>query len=144
MASTIDLTTVMALDIGEQRTGVAIARAGLGIATPLQLLERSDDLPERVAELVKSESVTTLVIGLPRNLQGEKTDQTRAIEVQAAEIKRHVSVPVYFVDEALTSVKAKEELQAKGLQPKPGQIDMLAATYILEDFIREHREVANV
>lgn len=133
-----DLTTVMALDIGEQRTGVAIARAGLGIATPLQLLQQTKDLPEQVANLVKTEAVTTLVIGLPRNLQGNKTDQTRFIEVQAAEIKRHVTVPVYFVDEALTSVKAEEELRAKGVQTDKGQVDMLAATYILEDFLREH------
>lgn len=144
MATDIDLTTVMALDIGSERTGVAIARAGLGIATPLQLLEQDSNLPTQVAGLVKSESVTTLVIGLPRNLQGDKTDQTRLIEVQAAEIKRHVEVPVYFVDEALTSVKAEEELHAKGIQADKGQIDMLAATYILEDFLREHQEANRV
>lgn len=144
MATNIDLTTVMALDIGERRTGVAIARAGLGIATPLQMLETGTDLPEQVAKLIAQESVTTLVIGLPRNLQGDKTDQTRATEVRAADIKRQVGIPVYFVDEALTSVKAEEELKAKGMQAKPGQVDMLAATYILEDFLHEHMEASHV
>lgn len=144
MGADIDLTTVMALDIGAARTGVAIARAGLGIATPLQLIDGVDDLSKRVADLVQVESVTTLVIGLPRNLQGDKTDQTRHIEVLAAEIKRHVSIPVYFVDEALTSVKAEEELRARGMDARKGQVDMLAATYILEDFLREHREPSRV
>lgn len=143
MATDIDLTTVMALDIGAARTGVAIARAGLGIATPLQLLE-STGLPEQVENLVRSEAVTTLVVGLPRSLDGNRTDQTRHIEVQAAEIKRHVTVPVYFVDEALTSIKAEEELRAKGVQAEKGHVDMLAATYILEDFLREHREPHHV
>lgn len=144
MATDKDLTTVMALDIGEVRTGVAIARAGLGIATPLQTLASGKNIAEQVASLVQSESVTTLVIGLPRNLQGNPTDQTRYVDVQAAQIKRHVSVPVYFVDEALTSVKAHEELKAKGMQAKVGQVDMLAATYILEDFLSDHREAAHV
>lgn len=144
MATNIDLTTVMALDIGEVRTGVAIARAGLGIATPLQLLQQSENFSEQVVSLVKSEAVTTLVVGLPRNMQGDKTEQTRYTEVQVAEIKRHLTIPVYFVDESLTSVKAEEELRAKGVQGDKGQVDMLAATYILEDFLKEHREASHV
>ena len=135
------VATVMALDIGEKRTGVAIARSDVLIARPFKALDgASDELARQVAELVEAEAVAALVIGLPRNLQGDKTDQTRWVEVQAAKIKRALTIPVYFVDEALTSIKAEEELKSRGREYAKVEVDMLAATYILDDFMKEHPE----
>ena len=135
---------VMALDIGLERTGVALAHLSVPIPRPFKALFGTEDLAEQVAELVRSEQVAKLVIGLPRNLSGEKTNQTRFVEVLAAKIKRAVEVPVYFVDEALTSKKAEEELKARGRDYDKTAVDMLAATYILEDFLKEHPEFAHV
>jgi putative Holliday junction resolvase len=137
---TTQVTTVMALDIGEKRTGVALAHTDIAIPKPFKTLEGGKSLPEQVAQLVTDEGVVAMVIGLPRNLSGEKTDQTRYIEVQAAQIKRAVTIPVYFVDEALTSLKAEAELRGRGREYSKAEVDMLAATFILEDFINEHPE----
>jgi len=136
------VATLMALDMGEKRTGVAIAHTDVAIPRPYTSLAGSPELPRQVAQLAKDEGVVAMVIGLPRNLDGEKTDQTRWVEVQAAKIKRAVDIPVYFVDEALTSKKAEDELKGRGREYSKNEVDMLAATYILEDFIAEHPELA--
>lgn len=131
----------MALDIGAERTGVALAHSDVPIPRPFKALLGTPELPQQVAQLVKAENVQVMVIGLPRNLDGEKTDQTRWVEVQAAKIKRAVTIPVYFVDEALTSHKAEEELRGRGKPYEKIEVDMLAAVYILDDFLKEHSEL---
>lgn len=135
---------VMALDIGLERTGVALAHVSVPIPRPFKTLLGTEDLAGQVAELVKTEQVEKLVIGLPRNLSGEHTDQTRYVEVLAAKIKRAVAIPVYFVDEALTSIKAEENLRGQGREYTKADIDMLAAAYILDDFLKEHPEFVRV
>jgi putative transcription antitermination factor YqgF len=74
-------------------------------------------------------------------LDGQHTSQTVAVEEFKAELERTLSVPVYWQDEALTSRLAEDELKARGRPYKKADIDALSATYILEDFLRDHPEV---
>jgi RNase H-fold protein (predicted Holliday junction resolvase) len=63
------------------------------------------------------------------------------IEQFVLELKQHFPLPVYMQDEALTSKHAEEELQARGKLYSKEDIDALAATYILDDWLTEHHEV---
>jgi RNase H-fold protein (predicted Holliday junction resolvase) len=47
-------------------------------------------------------------------------------------------LPISWQDEAVTSVRAEEELRARGKPYVREDIDALAATYILEDYLHEH------
>jgi putative transcription antitermination factor YqgF len=75
--------------------------------------------------------VEAIAIGLPRNLAGDDTQQTRWVRVWVDKAKSQISTPLYWQDEALTSVKA-EEMKPK---IKNSDIDSVSAAIILQDFL---------
>lgn len=135
---------VMALDIGTQRTGVALANNIARIPSPLVTLQEPDKLTEDIKKLITQHSVEVLVVGLPRGLQGQDTEQTTYVRQITGELEKHLAIPVHFIDEAATSVKAEAELKLRKKPYQKADVDKLAATYILEDFLNEHPEVFRV
>lgn len=135
-----DAGYLLALDVGAARIGVAIASSIARLPRPLTTLTQSETLFEDIAKLVDKESVSTIVVGYPRGMQGQHTAQTDVIEDFVTQLKEHLALPIHFQDEALTSRKAEAELEARGKTYAKGDIDALAATYILEDFLLEHAE----
>lgn len=134
-------SSVMALDVGERRVGVALASMQARIASPLTTLERSDSIFHDIQKLIDEHSVAAVAVGLPRGLDGQHTAQTVLVEEFKSELDHKVSIPTYWQDEALTSRQAEEELASRGRAYTKADIDALSATYILEDFIRDHPEV---
>lgn len=124
----------LALDVGSKRIGVAIAQHEAKLPRPLCTLDAESDVLAQLRQLISDESIGTLVVGLPRGLDGQETAQTRAVQVFAASLAEF-GLPVHMQDEALTSRQAEAELQARGGSYAKGDIDALAATYILEDFL---------
>ncbi len=134
------VSSVVALDVGEKRIGVAQANIPALLAHPLTTLTNSDQILHDLVALLQEQRVVALVVGLPRGLNGQETAQTRAIEAFGLKLEEHVHIPLYWQDEAVTSRQAEEELKGRGKPYEKGDIDALAATYILEDFLHEHRE----
>jgi putative holliday junction resolvase len=128
--------SVLALDVGERRIGVAIASVVARLSSPLMTLEVDEQIIERIRELIKKHSVGMMVVGLPRNLQGENTKQTEFVEDFVMRLKEHIDVKIVFQDEALTSVNAAAELQARGAKYDKKDVDSLAAVYILDDYLQ--------
>jgi putative Holliday junction resolvase len=133
--------TILALDVGGQRIGVARANTIARIASPLVTLINDDSIFDEITALIKAEDVGVLVIGLPRGLDGQETAQTQVIRDFVAELKTKTDLPVYFQDEALTSQKAEDELESRGKPFSKGDIDALAATFILDDFLQDNAGV---
>lgn len=133
-------SSILALDVGERRIGVAVASTIARIAHPLTTLLRSDQSAQDIQALVLEHGAQAVAIGYPRGLNGQSTAQTGATEAFAQELKRVLTVPLHFQDEAVTSRQAEAELQSRGKPYVKGDIDALAATYILEDFLLEHAE----
>lgn len=129
--------TALGLDIGEKRIGVARAYLDVGFASPLVTLEQSPDILERLANLCAAEGAAWVVAGLPRGLEGQDTAQTAYARDFGARLEQLLDIPLYWTDEALTSVKAEHELQQRGKPYAKGDIDALAATYILEDYLQQ-------
>ena len=69
-------------------------------------------------------------------MQGQETGQTVSARKFARELEHACSVTVYLQDEAATSLLAKDELEARKKPYKKGDIDKLAATYILRDWLQ--------
>jgi putative Holliday junction resolvase len=130
--------SVIALDVGERRVGVAVASLAARLARPLTTLERGENFLQALTQLIDEEHVGHIVIGYPRGMQGQVTQQTEAIEAFSEDIRQHINIPISYQDEAVTSRQAEAELQARGRPYKKGDIDALAATYILEDYLTEH------
>ena len=127
--------TILALDVGDKRVGVARASLAAGLAGPLTTLLRAPDFFERLARVITEERAVAIVVGLPRNLDGQETGQTKSTRAFIEELREHTDLPIHLQDEALTSQKAIEELEAGGRPYKRAEVDALAAAYILEDFL---------
>ena len=136
------LKTVLALDVGSKRVGVAIANLTVRLAKPLTTLDATaPSLIDTLENLIHEYSVAQIVVGWPRGLSGDSTPQTKTVEQFVQFLKTHIDIPIDMQDEALTSKRAEEELSGKGKSYQPGDIDALAATYILDDWLVEHQKV---
>ena len=135
------LSTALALDVGERRIGVALASLQARIPAPLTTLLRGESTFHDIQMLIDEHAVVVLVVGLPRGLDGQHTAQTMAVEEFKSSLERTLSIPVHWQDEALTSRQAEAELESRGKPYKKEAIDALSATYILDDFLRDHPEV---
>lgn len=131
----------MSLDVGGQRIGVAVANSVARIAHPEAVLSNDHTTIRELQRLIDEHEVAVLVLGLPRGLEGQHTQQTSTVEFFAQILKQYIDLPFYWQDEAVTSKKAIAELQARGIKYEKGDIDALAATYILEDFLKDHPEI---
>ncbi len=134
--------SILALDVGAQRIGVAVASLAARLPRPLTTLKSDESFFVELKSIIEAENAETIVVGLPRGLNGQSTGQTRESEAFAAELGRRCGLPVRFQDEAVTSKHAESELEARGKPYQKGDVDALAATYILEDFLAGHREPA--
>jgi putative holliday junction resolvase len=132
-----EISNIIALDVGDKRVGVARANSIARLPSPLVTLTRGDNFWLALEKLVADESAGVIVVGLPRNLEGNDTAQTKMAREFIVELKKRFDIPVETTDEALTSHKAEKELNARGKTYNKGDIDALAATYILEDYLNE-------
>jgi putative Holliday junction resolvase len=129
------MACIIALDVGDVRVGVARAHPVARIAEPLATLLRQDHFWRSLAELLEAQEAELVVVGLPRNLDGDDTAQTARVREFAKDLAQHTTLPQVFQDEALTSHKAETELQATKKSYQKSDIDALAATYILADYL---------
>ena len=128
--------TILALDVGAARIGLALAGRAARLASPYKTIAHTADSIEQLRAICEHEGVQELVIGLPRGMSGQETAQTTAVREYGEQLAAVLPVPIHWQDEALTSVKAEEELVRRGKPYQKADIDALAATYILEDYLR--------
>ncbi len=123
---------IIGLDIGAARTGVARINSVARIAEPLTVIDmKSDGFVEKVNSVISENDACAVVVGVPRGLDGQVTEQTRWTVDLLKTLENGLKVPVYSIDEAGTTKKAE-------LISHPGQsIDSVAAGIILEDFTVE-------
>ena len=137
LASTLK-GSVMALDVGNRRIGVALAHSTARLAQPLLTLERSDTVFSDIQKLITEHDVNRIAVGLPRSLDGNITQQTRDTILFINQLRALTTIPVFEQDEALTSRQAEAELIQRAKPYTKADIDALAATYILQDFLGGH------
>ena len=128
---------LICLDVGEKRIGVATADSGVRIAVAYTTLEVYGTEIAAIAQLVIDQSVDVIVIGYPRNQQGEATAQTAYVE-NFAQLLKDLGPTVVFQDESLTSVIAEQRLIAQKKPYSKGDIDAQAASIILQDYLELH------
>jgi RNAse H-fold protein YqgF len=126
--------TLICLDVGEKRIGVAVADVSVKIAVPFTTIEVDGSEIEAIAELVIKERADTIVLGYPRNQQGEATTQTKYVENFAERLK-NLDKKIVFQDESLTSVIAEQRLISHKKPYTKGDIDAQAAAIILQDYL---------
>ena len=128
--------SLVCLDVGEKRIGVAVADTSIKIAVAFDTIIVDGTELNKIAEIVIREGAKTIVIGYPRNQQGETTAQTAYVE-RFAEGLAEVAENIVFQDESLTSVKAEEFLNRQKKPYEKSDIDALAASFILQDYLEQ-------
>ena len=129
--------SILALDVGEKRIGVALADPSIRIAVAYDTILVDGTEYDQITQLVVEENVGKLVVGYPRNQAGEATKQTAYVETFVEGLKLE-GVEIVFQDESLTSVKAEEILNRQGKPYRKEEIDALAASLILQDYLEAH------
>ena len=71
--------TTLCLDIGDVRTGVAISNEVSSICSPLDYIKSDDKLVPKISELINDHSIDTLVIGLPKLLNGKEGEKSKIL-----------------------------------------------------------------
>lgn len=137
---------LMGFDYGRRRIGVAMAQTLTGQARALTTLGAVAERPDWVAieRLIGEWEPTGLVVGLPLNADGSEHDVTRAARRFGNRLANDTRLPVYWVDERLSSHAATERLQQRGrkpLQRHAKEVDAEAACVILETWLTDNPEL---
>lgn len=130
---------LLGLDVGEKRIGVSIANGVVRIASPYTTIEDASNQLKAIATLIEEHTPAKIIVGYPRNQQGERTAQTAYVEKFAQQLEGF-GVPIIFQDESLTSVLAEQRLKAQQRPYTKGDIDAYAATIILQDYLELHAQ----
>ena len=147
MRELYDVGRVAGLDVGERRIGIAISDVTGTLARPVSVLRTSgldgDAVDRAVVELqrlaAEEDGLTSLVVGLPRRLDGSANDMTPRVEAFAAALGARTALPVVLQDERLTSREAESRLalREKDWRVRKKQLDAAAAAIILQDYLDE-------
>ncbi|HSX47643.1 MAG TPA: Holliday junction resolvase RuvX [Patescibacteria group bacterium] len=127
----------LGVDFGDKRLGLAITSLSAKLPEPYLTLIIDNNIFKTLKQIITSENIKNVIVGMPRSLSGQDTDQTSKTKDFIDNLKKEVKIPIIEKDETLTSVKAEEELNSIGQQYKKTDIDALSAVYILEDWLRE-------
>ena len=133
--------SILALDVGAKRVGVAVASIIAQLPRPLITLDNDDSFMTSLQNIIEVEDVGAMIVGYPRDMKGDSTQQAREVEEFTAKLRQEFAMPIIYQDEALTSKHAEAELDAKGKNYVRGDIDSLAATYILQDFLNDPKNI---
>lgn len=135
---------VLALDVGERRIGVALSDLSRTLATPYLTLHATPATVffKKLRQIITSEDVVQIVVGLPISLNGQEGPQAQRIRAFIAVLHTHVTVPIATCDERYTSAEAERIMIEAGLRPaqRKARIDEVAASIILQDYLMRLRQ----
>ncbi|MCX7634575.1 MAG: Holliday junction resolvase RuvX [Syntrophales bacterium] len=135
--------TILALDYGERRIGVAISDETHTLARGLTTIVRRNRRTDTgtIRELVERHGVERIVIGYPRHLDGREGSQCQRVRRFAALLERVLGKPVVLWDETLSSREAQELMKDRGRKDRrqAGVVDRVAASLILQGYLDGQR-----
>lgn len=133
---------ILAIDLGSKRTGLAVTDPLQIVANPLETIPTQDLLPF-LKNYTSSEEVEAVVLGLPRNLQGEATQMTKPVYDLKAKLESEFpAISIHLMDERFTSKMAMQSMismgsKKKDRREKSGNLDKISATIILQSFLSQ-------
>jgi putative transcription antitermination factor YqgF len=126
---------IIGIDIGAARIGVARIHPIVKLSEPLHPILVADGNPyEAIQRRLEAHEAEAVIFGLPRSLNGDSTEQTRAAEKFVLEFVREIppTLPMYFIDEAGTSIAADARINGNTAISR----DSMSACIMLEDFVQ--------
>lgn len=135
--------TLLALDVGTKRIGVAVADPTGSFALPVTVIERTnlrDDLA-KIADLAESYLAREMVVGYPVTLSGDRGIAAEKMDRFIEQLARVFSGTIHRVDERMTTAQATKSLIAADVSraKRKTVVDKMAAALILESFLARRR-----
>ncbi len=136
--------TYMAIDYGVKRVGFAISDEQTSFVFPLCTLDRSVKVKfyEEMRNLVEKHKPYAFVLGLPFHEDGNPCITTSQVRNFAASLARRFPMPIYYMEELLSSYEAELDLRSLGLKAKKIKeiVDQQSAVRILESFLNSQQK----
>lgn len=134
--------TLLGFDFGLRRIGVAVGQEITGTARPLVTLTSLNgavDWPA-IGRLIAEWRPGALIVGLPLHMDGTEHDLTRAARRFGNRLSGRYNLPVFFIDERLSSDEAERQLvsEGRGGRQHKQAIDQIAAQLILQNWLDQH------
>lgn len=139
----LEHNVILSFDFGLKRIGTAIGQSVTQTARPLTTLAAKNGEPNwpDLEKIIKKWRPDAFVIGIPLNMDGTEQPITTEAKLFAQTLHQKYKLPVYEMDERLTTKAAREQLFEEGgyRALKSGNIDSVAAQLILENWFREQK-----
>ena len=131
----------LAIDYGIKRTGLAICDRNETITSPLAVIEGQKGLLKRIEDIIKTEGVGAIVLGLPLNMDDSEGPQAKLVLKFSEQLKADLGIPIFLQDERLSSFIAEEKIAAAELtrKKKKKRLDAIAAAEILQAFLEREK-----
>lgn len=136
------LRLLLGFDYGSKQIGVAVGQIITGQARELCILKAQNGVPDwqKVEALIKEWQPDAIVVGLPLNMDGTKSEMSDRAEKFARRLNGRFNLPVHTHDERLTTYEAKgqrlQQGQNSGYREHP--VDALAAALLLQGWLEEN------
>jgi len=135
------MSTVLIFDFGLKRTGVAVGNTIVGTASPEETLISVNAKPDwdGISRLIKKWAPTQLVVGMPKQLNGDDTELSAPIEKFCNQLNGRYNLPVAQANEQYSSIEAGRRLKQvrqAGRKQKVSkeEVDRVAAVIIFENW----------
>ncbi len=130
---------VMAIDYGDARIGLAVSDLTGLICGEAWTMEEwnMERASQRIAEEAAKREVGTLVLGLPKNMDGSEGPRAEKSRALRTLLEADTGLPVVLWDERRSSIEAHAILHANGKREKKHRrtVDAVAASLILEGYL---------
>lgn len=134
----------MSVDYGDRRTGIALSDIRGILASPLTVIKESyqPKLAKEIVNLAVDNDVKTVVIGLPRNMDGSygyRCDECKSLGEAISNINAELNI--CFEDERLTTVMAHNVLNENNVRGKKRKdtVDAISAVMILQSYLDKNK-----
>ncbi len=134
---------ILAIDYGRKRTGIAVTDTLQMIAGGVTTVS-SGELVGWLTNYVSKEPVERFVVGLPKQMNNEPSENMKYVEAFVAQLKKALpDIPVEYYDERFTSVMAHRAMIDGGLKKKKrqdkGLVDEISAVIILQSYMENKK-----
>lgn len=136
--------TLLGFDFGKRRIGIAVGQEVTSTATPVTTVAATDGRPdwEAIDRLITTWRPDALVIGVPRHMDGNEHELTRAARHFGRQLRERFGLDVFEFDERLTSREARSLTAARrsagqARRTRKGDLDQLAAQIILQGWLQQ-------
>jgi len=130
---------VLGVDFGRARIGVAISDELGFLAHPLETIPAKgiEVAAKRIGEIAREKKVERVVLGLPRQMNGELGAAAAEVNAFAEKLRRLLPCEVVLWDERLTTSAANRALRDSGQKTRHtrGVVDQVAAQMILQGYL---------